>query len=281
MAPPDTCVPTPHLPTSHPFVQEGMTMNYTVRNLLVAAMLMLLGVLAVTSFIRNERQQLSEGKQEVQVFVAAKDIPAGTSAAELETGGYLDSKNIVREYMPDGAIGKMSSIDKLVSNEVVYKGEVITTRAFDDSAGLAPTHQIKGNERLYAVPIPAANDAAGLIKPGDSVDISAGIKGITIVVARDVEIVETPDSLRPKGVEGAEEAPSANGDTKLYVLKTNDREWMNIKFALANADSAGLMLALRPSNGATESKIAPIVPQLKFEEKAPSGSQPGPDPDVR
>ena len=54
-------------------------MNYTLRNLVVASLLMLLGIVAVISFIRGERQDLSRGKQEVQVFVAAKDIPASTS----------------------------------------------------------------------------------------------------------------------------------------------------------------------------------------------------------
>jgi Flp pilus assembly protein CpaB len=261
-------------------------MNYTLRNLLVAAALMLIGILAVVSFLRAERAELSRGKQEVQVLVAAKDIPAGTTAKELEAGGYVEVTEVLREDAPASAIGKMSSLKVdgkwLTSNETVYQGEILTTRAFDDTQGLAPTHQIKGNERLFATPVQAAWDTAGLIKPGDHVDIMvASGDGFTWVVARDVEVIETPTSLRPEGSEVAEEAPDAEGDTKLYVFKATDREMADIKFALSNDNGDGLMLALRPSNGDTETNIRPILPQVKFPDAAPTGTQPGPNPATR
>lgn len=257
-------------------------MNYTLRNLIVAAVLMLVGIVAVISFIRGERQDLSRGKQEVQVFVAAKDIPAGTSADELEAGGFLDTKDVLREDAPPNAVGKLETIEGLVSNDPIYRGDFVTYTAFDKTAGLKPTAQIKGNERLYAIPVPAASDAAGLIRQGDHVDIFVAIdNGFTYVVARDVEIIETPATLTPEGVEVEASAPEASGDTKLYVVKTTDREQANIKFGLANADNYGLMLSLRPSTGDAETKIAPLVPQLKLPEKEPSGTQPAPDPAVR
>ncbi|MCW2921824.1 MAG: cpaB [Thermoleophilia bacterium] len=257
-------------------------MNYTLRNLVVASLLMLLGIVAVISFIRGERQDLSRGKQEVQVFIAAKDIPAGTPADELESGGFLESKDVLREDAPPQAVGKMSTIEGLVSNETVYTGEYVNYTAFDKTAGLKPTAQIKGNERLFSLPIKAAADAAGLIRAGDHVDIFvANDGGFTYVAARDVEIIETPQTLTPEGVEVEATAPEANGDTKLYVVKATDREQANIKFGLSNADEYGLMLSLRPASGDAETKIPPLVPQLKIPEKEPSGTQPAPDPSIR
>lgn len=265
-------------------------MNYTVRNLLVASALMLLGILAVTSFIRSERQELSRGKQEVQVLVATKDIPPGTSAKELEAGGYVETMDVLREDAPARAIGKLSSLKVegkwLTSNETVYTGEILSTRAFDSTSGLAPTHQIRGNERLFAVPVPSSSDAAGLVRQGDHVDIMAAIRVeggnqvMATVIARDIEIVETPQSLTPKGVEVEAAAPSADGDTKLYVLKATDTEMANIKYALANADDDGLMFSLRPSTGDTESKIPPIYGSVIKPDGGVS-TQVGPDPAVR
>lgn len=243
-------------------------MNYTLRNLLVAALLMLMGILAVVSFIRSERQQLSRGKQEVKVFVAAKDIPAGTPASKLESGGYLETTDMLREDAPPNAVGKLSSIKNLVSNVPVHEGEVVSVTAFDKTAGLAPPNQIKGNERLFTVPIAASNDAAGLIRAGDHVDMFAALPtqagGMmeATVVARDVEVIETPETLTPDGVEVEAAAPEANGDTKLYVFKTTDEEALNIKFALANSSGNvqnGLSLMLRPASGDTESKLNPIL----------------------
>jgi pilus assembly protein CpaB len=265
-------------------------MNYTVRNLLVAAVLMLVGILAVTSFLRAERKDLEHGKQQIQVLVAAKDIPAGTSAKDLEKGGYLTTTDVLREDAPPNAIGKISSlkVDKkwLISNDTVYKDEVLTTRSFDDQQGLAPTHAIKGNERLFAVPVQASSDAAGLIRQGDHVDILAALKVdgsqsvAMTVVARDVEVIETPQSLTPKGIEIEQTAPDAEGDTKLYVLKGTDREWQNIQLANATSDNFGLLFGLRPSNGDTESNLPPVVGVLNVPEQGVKAVA-GPDPAVR
>lgn len=240
-------------------------MNYTLRNLIVASLLMLLGIVAVISFIRGERQDLARGKQEVQVFVAAKDIPAGTPADELEAGGFLETKDVLREDAPPQAVGKMSTIEGLVSNETVYKGEIVNYTAFDKTAGLKPTAQIKGNERTFAVPVQSASDAAGLIRAGDRVDVLAAIRiegsqriAMT-VVGRDIEVIETPETLTPEGVELEETAPEANGDTKLYVLKATDREWQNIMFANSSSDDYGLLLGLRPSSGDAETKLPPMI----------------------
>ena len=261
-------------------------MNYTLRNLLVASLLMLLGIVAVISFIRGERQDLSRGKQEVQVFVAAKDIPAGTPADELEKGGFLETKDILREDAPPQAVGKMSTIEGLVSNETVYKGEIVNYTAFDKTAGLKPTAQIKGNERIFAVPVQSASDAAGLIRAGDRVDILTGIKlpgsqaVVMSVVGRDIEVIETPETLLPEGIEAEQSAPEADGETKLYVLKATDREWQNIMFGNSMADDYGLLLSVRPSSGDAESKLSPKVPVFQVPQKGvPTES--GPDKAVR
>ena len=263
-------------------------MNYTLRNLIVAALLMLLGIVAVISFIRGERQDLSRGKQEVQVFVAAKDIPEGTPAAELESGGYLETKDVLREDAPPSAVGKMATIDKLVSNENIYQGEIVSLTAFDKTAGLKPTAQIKGNERLFAVPVEASNDAAGLVRVGDHIDIFSGITAsggnLVAVIARDIEVIETPETLTPENVEVESAAPEADGDTKLYVLKATDREAMNIKFALANSTSDStqrLMFLVRPSNGDAETKIAPQVGYTAPIQTGPADVESAPDTSVR
>ena len=254
-------------------------MNYTVRNLLIASALMLVGILAVTSYIRGERQSLSRGKQEITVYVAAKDIPPGTPKKDLESGGYLDTIDVLREDAPPNAIGKLSDIAKSdVVNETVYQGEMLSLNAFDKTAGLNPTAQIKGNERLFTVPILAANDVAGMIRPGDSIDITATLGGgggsdikKNVVLARDIEVIETPESLRPDGVEATDDAPDAEGATKLYVLKATDKEARNIQFGLSMSDEHQLFMWLRPSNGDTDSNLRPMIgPSLPKEIPAPN-----------
>ncbi|MCW2956896.1 MAG: putative flp pilus assembly protein CpaB [Thermoleophilia bacterium] len=241
-------------------------MNLTLRNLLVAAALMVMGVILVTSFIRGERRELSRGQDQIQVFIAKKDIPPGTAAKDLESGGYVDTKEMLRKDEPPEAIGSLKSLDGLVSNETVYKDEVISRIAFDRTAGLKPAAQIKGNERLFSLAIPAANDVASMVRPGNRVDIygvfetqtSSGTINQMTVVARDIEVMSTPTSLTPDEVETDPEAPEAKGDAKLYVLRATDRQAANIAFGQSTADDFGLMMLLRPDNGDTATNIPPI-----------------------
>jgi Flp pilus assembly protein CpaB len=242
-------------------------MNYTLRNLLVATVLMMAGIVLVTSFIRGERRDLSRGKQEVTVFVAAKEIPAGTAAADLESGGFVESRDMLREDVPPQAIGSISSIDTLVSNEDIHQGEPVTSVAFDRSSALKPANSIKGNERLLTLPIPAANDIGGQIRVGDHVDLSASVtqdKGgetvkLRVFLGRNIEVIDTPQSLTPAGVETKAEAPEAEGDSKLYVIKATDEEAAHILWGLSAADEHGVSMLLRGANGDTDTSVPPIT----------------------
>ena len=239
-------------------------MNYTIRNLLVASVLMLIGILAVTSFIRAERRDLSRGQQQVQIWVATKDIPAGTPADDLESGGWIERKDVLREDAPPNPVVDVASLKQLVSNETIYAGEPVNVTAFDKTAGLKPTAQIKGNERLFTVPILAANDVAGLIRPGDHVDLAASLQNggsgfKHVVLARDVEVIETPTSLLPEGTEADQQAPEADGDTKLYVFKATDREAQNIQLGLSASDQHQIFMWLTPANGGADSDLAALT----------------------
>jgi pilus assembly protein CpaB len=246
-------------------IQEG-SMNYTLRNLLVATGLMVVGIVLVITFIRGERQDITRGQQLVKVYVAAKDIPEGTPASELESGGFLDTKDMARDAAPPQAIGNLSTVEGLVSNEVVHLGEVVTVQAFDREAGLKPTAQVKGTDRLLTLPIKPNSDVAGQIRPGDHVDLTAALHAEgsqsvrRVILARDIEIMETPESLRPDtGDEADPQAPDAEGDMKLYEIKATDEEAQYILFGLSTADDYGVQMLLRGSSGDTQSKTPPIA----------------------
>lgn len=238
-------------------------MNYTVRNLLIAIVLMIVGIVLTTSWIRQERQEISRGNEEVKVLVATRDIPAGTPAKELEEGGFVEMQSVIREDTPPMPIGKVSTLEGLVSNETVYKGEMLTMRAFDKEAGLKPTASVKGNERIVSVAVFPFGDAAGAIRPGDHIDIMSCAKVDKLVcdyAARDILVRETPESLVPDtGDEAAPATPDPDGDRRLYQLQLTDREAMQVLFAQSAADGRGLQFLLRPSHGDTETPSKPVT----------------------
>lgn len=240
-------------------------MNYTLRNLMIAVFLMIVGLALVTSWIRQERNDIRRGSEQVTVLFAKKDIPAGTPASSLEGGGYLGEKEMAREDQPPQTLGDISDVKKLKASETIYAGETLTGRSFQAQSGLNPADQIRGNVRYASVMINPASTVGGMIQPGDSIDLlaSAKVSGQTStwVVARAITVVQTPESLKPDGVEAEGEATelSAKGDPQIYVVQATDAVMARIAFAQSAADKIGLWALLRPSQGASESVIEPAI----------------------
>lgn len=57
----------------------------------LAAVLALIGCAAVLVYVRGADSRALAGKRAVSVLVAAKRIPAGTTGAQIRTGGYVEA----------------------------------------------------------------------------------------------------------------------------------------------------------------------------------------------
>ena len=71
-------------------------MTYRLRNLGLALALAAVAVLLVFYYVSQERGRLQEDQELVPVWVASKDIPVGTSGAELDAGGFLTQSEVER-----------------------------------------------------------------------------------------------------------------------------------------------------------------------------------------
>ena len=58
-------------------------MTYRVRNIGIAVVLAAVAALFTSFYVTNYKRNVQEGEENVTVFVAARDIPAGTSGAKL------------------------------------------------------------------------------------------------------------------------------------------------------------------------------------------------------
>lgn len=262
-------------------------MNTTMRNLLIAVGLFLIGIMLVTSYISGQSAKLEKGNDYVRVLVAKKDIPAGTSASQLKSGGYLEEQKVLRRDATPQAIHDISTVKKLSTRQNVYPGQQLSAYQFETQSGLNPTEQIKGTERLVALHIAPSGTVATLIKPGDHIDVfgsgdpvylgpmerkaakKLGINQglltnvkpiITWLAVRDAIVLQTPDSLAGPTDPNAKKAPvKAKGDDELYVLQVSDEGAQSLLWTQANTDEDMVQFTLRPSDGAEESTLDPLV----------------------
>jgi len=173
-------------------------MTYRLRNILVAVALAIVAAMLTMFYVTNYQRNVQKDATNVNVFVATRDIPAGTSGAELARKGLLEKSEIVRRAVVPGAISNPDQLSELVAVQPIYTGEQISTRRFATPAERGIRAQIKGTMRAIQVPGDSNQLLSGTLRAGDRIDVVASIKlggdgsesYATRIVLRDIEVLK-------------------------------------------------------------------------------------------
>src|SRR5262245_40840387 len=109
-------------------------MTYRLRNLGLAIALAAVAVLLVFYYVSQERGRLQEDQELVPVWMAAKDIPVGTSGADLDAGGFLTPSEVERGQVSPGALLDPADVATMVVTDPIYKGEQVSQLRFRSEA---------------------------------------------------------------------------------------------------------------------------------------------------
>lgn len=229
-------------------------MSYRIRNLALAFGLAGLAAVLTTVYVVNYKRTVQGDEQDVSVFVAAKDIPAGTTGAKAIAAGLLEKAEIPRRSVVPGAISKPEEIDDLVATGSVYAGEQISVRRFAPAEEGGPRSALEGNVRAVQVPGQPSQILVGTLKKGDRVDVVGNFSvrfkdddrehTYTRTVLRDLLV------LRASGtpVEG-EKVARTTGKHSVQLAMT-DTQAQKFFFTMRNGD---WHLTLRSVTDATDS----------------------------
>ena len=222
---------------------RGLLSRYRLRNTLVATGLALIGIVLVLLYVTGYRNNVLRGADLVQVFVAARDIPQGTTGADVAGGGYLERQSVLRRNVVSGAISTTDQIGDLAAGGTIVAGEQITVRQFQPVAQQGVLAGISGNQRAMTVPGDENQLLSGTIKDGDHVDVlvnfrysispgsgAAAAGGLSRVVSR--IILRNLLVLR---------APASGGTS--ITLAVTDTQAQKLLFAVKNSS---WWLVLRP-----------------------------------
>jgi Flp pilus assembly protein CpaB len=231
-------------------------MAYRLRNIAIALVLALVAALLTTFYVSNYKKKVEQGESDVPVYVATKDIPAGTASSDVLTGGYVETVQVDKRNLAPGAAWKEDQLDGLVAVEPVYAGEQLTTRRFRPVEEKGVRGQLTGNLRAFQVPGDKHQLLAGTLKDGDKVDIVASVKYklgqsekefvASRVVLRDLLV------LKPAPGDDSASAKLTNGPASALsvMLAVTDTQAQKLFFVLKNGDWS---LQLRPANDAADS----------------------------
>jgi pilus assembly protein CpaB len=153
-------------------------------NIIIGIICVILAIVVLNFYITNERKKMAEALKRaftekyrdlVSVLVAKRDIPVG---AEI-TADMLESKIIPKRYVEPQAA---TSLDKVTGKKTVVpikKGEQIILSKLTSAVGIRPTKKrslamaTPVGKRAITVKVDNIAGLAGMIKPGDYVDVIA------------------------------------------------------------------------------------------------------------
>ncbi len=237
-------------------------MNYRVKNIGIAVALAALAAILTSVYVVNYKRHVQHGEDSVTVLVAARDIPSGTSGADIIDQKMLKKETVPRKAVVAGAISSPDDLSQYIATQDVYEGEQVSTRRFAPPKEQGIRAEIKGTQRAYELEGDGHQLLAGTLKEGDHVDIvgtwettppnTTGVaQKITVsrVVVRDLLVLTPPDP----GAAGT--AVTSSQNTAFVQLRATDAQTQKIIWIQKNSvdQGDGWHLALRPPNGSLDS----------------------------
>jgi Flp pilus assembly protein CpaB len=225
-------------------------MTYRIRNILIAVGLALVAMMLTLFYVTNYKRSVQKSTSGVSVYVAAKDLTAGTSGSDIVKQKDLRVETVQKRDVVPGAISSPSDVSGLVLAAPVYAGEQVTLRRFSDAAAQGIRSELKGTLRAVQIAGDANQLLAGTLEAGDHVDLVGNLRldtnstaSATRIVLRDLTVLTAPSDPTLGKVSGPSGSDSA-------ILAVTDTQVQRLFFVMKNADWT---LELRPVVGAVDS----------------------------
>ena len=219
-----------------------------LRNLALPLGLAAAAAILVGFYVVSYRNSVTHGAGLVKVFVASRDIPAGTDGSSIAAGGYLTTQTVPRRAVVPGSITTAQSLTSQATASQIYKGQQITLRQFAPLSQGGVFAKFSGDQRIVVVPGDPYQLLAGTLSDGDHVDVVATTKyhqslsgparAASQVVLRNLLVLKAPVGA-PKSTSIA-----GNVSTSATIVMT-DRQAQTMSWAMKQAN---WFLALRPTN---------------------------------
>jgi pilus assembly protein CpaB len=222
-------------------------MNYRVKNIGIAVALAALAAILTSVYVVNYKRHVQRGEDKVAVLVAAKDIPAGTSGADIIDQKLLKEQTVPRKAVVAGAISTPDQLAQYVATQDVYEGEQVSTRRFAPPREQGIRSQIKGTQRAYELAGEPHQLLAGTLKDGDHVDIVGTwtVKNrddedaaVSRVILRNLLVMRSP-----LGTSSGSKLTSSSGGSESVQLRVTDAQSQKLIWIQEHGD---YYLILRP-----------------------------------
>jgi pilus assembly protein CpaB len=142
--------------------------------ILIAAVLVgAIAAYALFTYVGGIEDEANDNAERVKIFKIVGDIPKGTFGDEAFAQGLIEEDVIAKEYRPATAITTPAQIDGLVAISDLPANQVVVSNQFVSQAESLSTFSslLKNNEVAITISIDQVRGVAGLLVPGDFVNM--------------------------------------------------------------------------------------------------------------
>jgi pilus assembly protein CpaB len=141
--------------------------------LIAAVVVGAIAAYALFTYVGGIEDEANDNAERVKIFKIVADIPKGTFGDEAFAQGLIEEDVIAREYKPASAITSPAQIDGLVAISDLPANQVVVSNQFVSQAESLSTFSslLKNNEVAITVSIDQVRGVAGLLVPGDFVNV--------------------------------------------------------------------------------------------------------------
>lgn len=141
--------------------------------LIAAVVVGAIAAYALFTYVGGIEDEANDNAERVRIFKIVQDIPKGTFGDEAFAQGLIEEDVIAKEYRPATAINDPAAIDGLVAISDLPANQVVVSNQFVSQAESLSTFSslLKNNEVAITVSIDQVRGVAGLLVPGDFVNL--------------------------------------------------------------------------------------------------------------
>lgn len=225
--------------------------------LIAAALVGAIAAYALFTYVGGIEDEANNNAERVKIFKIVQDIPKGMFGDEAFAQGLIEPDVIAKEYRPATAITEPSQIFGLVAISDLPANQVVVGSQFVDQASSLSTFSqlLKNNEVAVTISIDQVRGVAGLLVPGDFVNLLVTTTADTVTPAEGGEGV-------PAGGAAVYSQPARVLFQKVQILAVGQsRKLEPGETAATNPDGT-------PSGGAGSGLLTFAVPQLAAQQIA-------------
>jgi pilus assembly protein CpaB len=199
-------------------------MGRRVMAVLAAVVVGLIGVGSVMIYASAADSRAVAGQRLQTVFVAAKLVPSGTSAADAVAQGLIVSTRAAAQGVPAGALGTVNNATgKLLALSAIAPGEYVLASRFGSTPLGQQAIQVPSGQVAVSVSLPEPARVGTFVTPGSHIVIydtyGQDPNKQTLVLLKDVLVIAVGSTslAAPSPASGQAAAPAAASSVLVTV----------------------------------------------------------------